>query len=88
MANQKIREYSIISILGEGTYSTVYKAIKFNSQSEETETYAIKLIKLTEFDEKEKENILNEVRILASFKHPNIIEYVESFVIQEREQLW
>lgn len=29
--------------------------------------------------EKEKANALNEVRILASIEHPNIISYKESF---------
>ena len=62
-----MRDYSLQKILGEGTYSTVFRAIK------EERVYALKLIKLTEFDEKEKENILNEIRILASFRHPNII---------------
>lgn len=29
--------------------------------------------------EKEKENALNEVRILASIQHPNIVAYKEAF---------
>ena len=29
--------------------------------------------------EKEKENSLNEIRILASISHPNIIAYKEAF---------
>ena len=85
IGNSTIREYSITSILGEGTYSTVYKAIKYENELQKNTTFALKLIKLSEFDEKEKENILNEVRILASFKHPNIIQYVESFVIKETQ---
>ena len=79
---EKIKDYTLESILGEGTYSTVFKATKFDPVTQEAEIYALKLIKLTEFDEKEKENILNEVRILASFRHPNIIHYIESFVIE------
>jgi NIMA (never in mitosis gene a)-related kinase len=30
--------------------------------------------------EKEKENALNEVRILASINHPNVIGYKEAFI--------
>ena len=30
--------------------------------------------------EKERQNALNEVRILASIQHPNIISYKESFM--------
>lgn len=29
---------------------------------------------------KEKENALNEVRILASVNHPNVVEYKEVFI--------
>lgn len=34
---------------------------------------------MTELNDKERENSLNEVRILASIKHPNIISYKEAF---------
>jgi len=30
--------------------------------------------------EKEKQNALNEIRLLASVKHPNIVQYKESFI--------
>jgi len=29
--------------------------------------------------DKEKENALNEIRILASIQHPNIVQYKEAF---------
>ena len=32
--------------------------------------------------EKEKNNALNEIRLLASVKHPNIVQYKESFIDQ------
>ena len=35
---------------------------------------------LKELSKKEKENALNEVRILASIEHPNIIAYKEWFL--------
>ena len=37
---------------------------------------------------KEKENALNEVRILASIKHPNIIAYKETFFDDPSSSLW
>jgi NIMA (never in mitosis gene a)-related kinase len=33
--------------------------------------------------DKEKENSLNEVRLLASFNHPHIIGYKDSFIDEE-----
>jgi NIMA (never in mitosis gene a)-related kinase len=35
---------------------------------------------MNELTEKEKKNALNEVRILASIKHPYIISYKEAFI--------
>lgn len=40
----------------------------------------MKKVKLFDLKEKEKENALNEVRILASFDDPNIINYKDAFI--------
>ena len=42
--------------------------------------YALKKVNMDSLNEKEKENSINEVRILASIKHPNIISYKEAFI--------
>lgn len=41
--------------------------------------YAMKKVKMQKLSSKEKENSLNEVRILASINHPNVIGYKEAF---------
>ena len=41
--------------------------------------YALKKVKMQKLSNKEKESALNEVRILASINHPNIIGYKEAF---------
>jgi NIMA (never in mitosis gene a)-related kinase len=41
--------------------------------------YALKKVKLLNLSEKEKENALNEVRILASVKSKYVINYKEAF---------
>jgi len=41
--------------------------------------YAMKKVKMGKLSSKEKENALNEVRILASINHPNVIGYKECF---------
>ena len=48
--------------------------------------YALKKVKLANLSEKEIENALNEVRILASLKNKNIIGYKEVFM--EGKNLW
>jgi NIMA (never in mitosis gene a)-related kinase len=50
--------------------------------------YALKKVKIAGLSEKEKENALNEVRILASLKHPYVVSYKESFIDPESESLW
>lgn len=39
----------------------------------------MKKVKMGKLSEREKQNALNEVRILASIHHPNIIGYKEAF---------
>ncbi len=41
--------------------------------------YAMKKVKMVKLSERERQNALNEVRILASIKHTNIIGYKEAF---------
>ena len=40
----------------------------------------MKKVKLDNLNQKEKENAINEVRILASIVHPNVIQYREAFL--------
>lgn len=64
-----------ILIEGEGSFSEVYQVTR---KSDNT-VYAMKKVKMQKLSAKEKENALNEVRILASINHPNVIGYKEAF---------
>ena len=55
---------------------------------EDGDIYALKKVKLIKLSEKEKENAINEVRILASIKHRNVISYKEAFVEKNTQSLW
>jgi NIMA (never in mitosis gene a)-related kinase len=57
-----IRNFQTLEKLGEGAYSTVYKVKRLT----DNEVYAMKKVKMGALKKKEKENALNEVRILAS----------------------
>lgn len=39
----------------------------------------MKKVKIMGMKEKDKKNALNEVRLLASISHPNIVKYCEAF---------
>jgi NIMA (never in mitosis gene a)-related kinase len=60
-----LSDFQIIKKLGDGAYSSVYKVRRAEDQS----FYALKKVKMLNLSEKEKENALNEVRILASIQH-------------------
>jgi len=49
--------------------------------------YALKKVRMMNLSAKEKENALNEVRILASIKDTNIISYKEAFIDEESSAL-
>jgi len=48
----------------------------------------LKKVKLLNLSSKEKENALNEVRILASIRRPNVICYKECFLDDKSNSLW
>ena len=50
--------------------------------------YALKKVKMLNLSDKEKENALNEVRILASINQPNVISYKEAFIDDPSSSLW
>ena len=50
--------------------------------------YSLKKGRISGLSEKEKENSLNEVRMLASIKSPNIIQYKEAFIDESTRSLW
>ena len=50
--------------------------------------YALKKVKMEKLSDKEKENALNEVRILASISHTSICSYYEAFIDESSQSLW
>ena len=69
--------------IGDGAYSQVFKV----RRKADGCVYALKKVNLPKFKEKEKINAINEVRILASIRHPNVIQYKEAFVDDEENNL-
>jgi len=49
--------------------------------------YALKKVRLAKLTDKEKDNSINEVRILASIKHENVAAYKEAFFEQGTSSL-
>eukprot|EP00428_Durinskia_dybowskii_P023012 CAMPEP_0170245878 /NCGR_PEP_ID=MMETSP0116_2-20130129/22725_1 /TAXON_ID=400756 /ORGANISM="Durinskia baltica, Strain CSIRO CS-38" /LENGTH=420 /DNA_ID=CAMNT_0010496753 /DNA_START=49 /DNA_END=1311 /DNA_ORIENTATION=+ len=68
-------DFQQLALLGEGAYSSVYKVRRLA----DGQTYALKKVKLPSLSDKEKRNALNEIRLLASVNHENVISYKEAF---------
>ena len=68
-------KYEIIKDLGAGNFGQV----KLVRDKQGHQLYALKLIPLNRLSLKEKNNALNEVRLLASFDVPALIKYEGSF---------
>ena len=75
--------FEILSKLGDGSYSVVYKV----KRKADDKIYALKKVKLLNLSEKEKENSLNEVRILASVRSTFVIAYKEAFIDENDKSL-
>ena len=71
--------FEIISKIGNGAYSTVYKV----RRKKDKKIYALKKVKFINLTPREKQNTLNEVRLLASIKSPFVIGYKEAYVEKE-----
>lgn len=74
-SSSSLSDFNEATLLGEGAYSAVYRVIR----KADGKTYALKKVKLPSLNEKEKQNALNEVRLLASVQHPAIITFKEAF---------
>jgi len=75
ISSNSLADFKQLALLGEGAYSAVYKVLRLADR----EIYALKKVKLPSLSDKEKQNALNEVRLLASIRHDSIISYKEAF---------
>lgn len=79
-----IRDFEELQKLGEGAFSQVFRV----RRRADGVIYALKKVKILGLKDKERLNALNEVRILASVSHPNIISYKEAFIDTVSSTLW
>ena len=75
-------DFQELQKLGDGSYSQVFLV----RRKKDATLYALKKVKITEMNQKDRDNAINEVRILASIKHPNVVSYREAFI--DNNKLW
>lgn len=83
MSFSTMNDFEIVKQIGKGSFGVVYKV----KRKKDGEIYAMKCINISQMDRKSIENTLNEVRILCSINHPNIVEYKEAFLNKNDSEL-
>ena len=78
-----INDFTIIKQLGSGAFSTV----SLVTRKQDQKIYALKCVQISKLSPIERQNSLNEIRLLASINHKNIISYKESFYNEENQTL-
>lgn len=68
-------DYKILSVLGQGAFSVVYKALHRKTEN----LRCIKKIKISNFTKADEENIMNEIKILKMIDHPHIMKIYEYY---------
>ena len=79
-----LSDFEMLSKLGDSTFSSVYKVKRI----QDNHVYALKKVQLIPMPSKDIQNAINEVRILASIRHPNVIGYKEAFFDGPSKSLW
>ena len=78
-----LNDFKIGKLLGKGAFGIVLLVKRII----DGQTYAMKQINISQLTDKEKNNALNEIRILASLSHKNIIGYKDAFFDEKSKTL-
>ena len=69
-------KYTKLELLGAGSFGKAWLVKKKDCARK----YVIKEIKVSGLSEKEKNQVLTEVEVLAKCRHLNVVKYKEAFV--------
>jgi len=78
-----MENFEIISKLGAGGFSKVYKV----KRKIDNQIYALKKVHILNLSEKQKLSSLNEIRVLASIKSKYVVNYKEAFLDEKDSTL-
>lgn len=67
--------------LGKGSYGTVYRAKRYS----DGKVYALKEADVGSMSALEKKDAVNEIRLMASIRHDNVVKYHEAILDGETQ---
>jgi len=77
---RSLSEFNIETQIGKGSFARVYRV----TRNSDHKRYAIKEVNLRQMTQKEREDAVNEVRLLASIRHDRVIRYFDAFIESDR----
>ena len=78
-----IKDFEVVKELGSGSFGKV----KLVKKIENEDFYALKTVTMNRLSQKQKDNALNQVRLLASIDIPTVVKYEGSFFNLETNEL-
>eukprot|EP00002_Diphylleia_rotans_P029161 TRINITY_DN5921_c0_g1_i3.p1 TRINITY_DN5921_c0_g1~~TRINITY_DN5921_c0_g1_i3.p1 ORF type:complete len:517 (+),score=108.33 TRINITY_DN5921_c0_g1_i3:224-1774(+) len=71
-----LKEFRVLRLIGKGGYGAVYQVTRLSDNHD----YALKVLNIAKMNLQERQRALNEIRFLASIRHPCVISYYEAFI--------
>ncbi|KAI8469575.1 MAG: kinase-like domain-containing protein [Monoraphidium minutum] len=69
-------KFKVLKALGRGSYGTVYKVQRL----QDGQAYAMKETDIGKMSHQERTDAVNEIRVLGSLRHPNVVRQYEAFM--------
>eukprot|EP01025_Chloroclados_australasicus_P033324 TRINITY_DN3394_c0_g3_i2.p1 TRINITY_DN3394_c0_g3~~TRINITY_DN3394_c0_g3_i2.p1 ORF type:complete len:1167 (-),score=114.54 TRINITY_DN3394_c0_g3_i2:813-4313(-) len=79
-AQKQVLGYRLGKLLGQGAYGQVFEGTAVDPSRTTTPTVAVKQISLAGIQNEQLAGIVQEIELLKSLKHPNIVKYFNSFL--------
>ena len=78
-----MEKYTKLKNIGKGNMGACYLV----RNAEDKKHYVLKQVDIGALNKKERKQALNEARVLSSLQHPNIVNYVDSFLARQSDHL-
>ncbi|GMH36230.1 hypothetical protein BSKO_04098 [Bryopsis sp. KO-2023] len=85
LSSKKMRceDFELKTVISRGTFGVVYRAIR----KEDGKEFALKQVSLAGLGRAEREECIDEARILSQLNHPHIVRHYDSFVDTKEQKL-